>query len=307
METCRSLQCDHAAIGEVLRAADAVLRAPADGGDVVLPGMVEFFGAFVERCHEAKEEQALLPVLANRGVLDADAMRTVQHDHREANRLLQELRRFATRRRIDPEVGNLLASYVALQRHHMAFEDVSVFPLAEKALSSEEDVDVREAFDRIEERVLGRGGRDVLLALAGALTECARTLGLDRRAGVPSLVSDILRPGSATVAPGDSLARARELMTSLGTRELPVVDGGALVGILTRTDMEPHQGHLEWTPVRVAMNPHPVVVAPNAAIRDVARLLLDHGFNSVPVSNGKLLGMIRRIDLLEVLAAGNAR
>ena len=305
MESCRLLKSDHAVIGNVLRAADAILHARTDEGPA-LAGMVEFFSAFVERCHEAKEEQALLPVLASHGVLDADAVRTVQSDHREADRLLQELRRFATRRRIEPEVGALLASYVTLQRHHMAFEDISVIPLAEHALSSVEDAQVREAFQRIEESVVGRGGREILLALAGALMDAARTLGVERPARSPKLVRDILRSESATVAPGDSLARARELMTSLGTRELPVVEHEALVGILTRTDMEPHQGHLEWTAVRTAMNPTPVVVAPEATIRDVARLLLDRGFNAVPVVNGRLLGMIRRIDLLEVLAAGDA-
>jgi CIC family chloride channel protein len=120
----------------------------------------------------------------------------------------------------------------------------------------------------------------------------------------PHLVARlVMRVGPRGIAPGDSLARATRLMESLGTREVPVVDGHALVGILTRTDMEPYRGHFEWTAVRSAMTPDPVTVLPDAPIREVLSLLLDRGFNSVPVSaGGELLGMIRRTDVLRALA-----
>jgi CBS domain-containing protein len=120
----------------------------------------------------------------------------------------------------------------------------------------------------------------------------------------PQLVArEVMRVLPRSVAPGDSLARAARLMASFGTRELPVVDGRALVGILTRTDMEPYRGHYEWTAVRSAMTADPVTVLPEAPIGEVSSLLLDRGFNSVPVSaDGELLGMIRRTDVLRALA-----
>jgi CBS domain-containing protein len=108
-----------------------------------------------------------------------------------------------------------------------------------------------------------------------------------------------------SVAPGDSLARAAEIMESLGTREVPVIDGRALVGILTRTDMEPYRGHFEWTPVQAAMTHDPVSVSPEAPIGEVMSLLLERGFNSVPVTaGGELLGMIARTDVLRALTSG---
>ena len=92
-------------------------------------------------------------------------------------------------------------------------------------------------------------------------------------------------------------------MESLGAREIAVVDEHTLVGILTRTNMEPYRGHFEWTAVRSVMTPDPVSVVPDAPIREVLNLLLDSGFNCVPVnSGGKLLGMIRRTDALRALA-----
>src|SRR6185369_14222366 len=105
------------------------------------------------------------------------------------------------------------------------------------------------------------------------------------------------RPG--TVVPEDSLARAAELMESLRARELCVIAGRAVVGILCRTDMEPHRGHYEWTAVRAAMTPEPVCVTPDTPVQAVARVLVERGFNAVPVTDGSnLVGVIARSDVL---------
>jgi CBS domain-containing protein len=67
--------------------------------------------------------------------------------------------------------------------------------------------------------------------------------------------------------------------------------------------LEPYRGHFEWTAVRSAMTPDPVAVLPDAPIREILNLLVDRGFNSVPVNaEGELLGIIRRIDALRALA-----
>jgi CBS domain-containing protein len=69
--------------------------------------------------------------------------------------------------------------------------------------------------------------------------------------------------------------------------------------------MEPFRGHYEWTPVRAAMTPDPLALDASAPISTAARHLLENGFNSLPVtSEGVLLGMIARSDLLRVLARG---
>ena len=114
--------------------------------------------------------------------------------------------------------------------------------------------------------------------------------------------SDIMRAPAPTVAPADSLARAAEIMADFSVRELPVVEDGAIVGILARSDLDPHVGQLEWTPVRVAMSSSPRTVAPDASIGEVARALLEGNFNAIPVAvGGALAGMITRHDLLRLL------
>ena len=113
---------------------------------------------------------------------------------------------------------------------------------------------------------------------------------------------DVMRTAIPTVGPADSLARAAEIMGDFSVRELPVLDQGALVGMLARSDLEPHMGQLEWTPVRVAMSTSPRTVGPDVCVRDVARALLETSFNGMPVvMDGVLAGMITRQDLLRLL------
>lgn len=296
-------------IGGVLAAMEGCLGLVGPGRDIPMPplaGAIEFFGAYVERCHEAKEEEALFPVLAGCGILDAQALQAIRSEHEEGRRLLQALRPFCRRRAMEAAAGSLLGSYVALQRRHMASEETTVLQPAEQTLDANDDARVKQEFERIEERAVGRGGAATLLALAEALTQAWHALGALAPREPPTLTArELLRLPQGTIGPGDSLARAGALMESLGTREVGVVERDVLVGILTRTDMEPHRGHWEWTAVRTAMTADPVRVAPDAPIRTVAKVLLEHGFNSVPVvADGRLLGIVRRGDFVRFLAGG---
>jgi CBS domain-containing protein len=189
---------------------------------------------------------------------------------------------------------------------HTESEDLGLIPLAERLLSAEEDTAVERAFLEIEERSLGRAGSEALVALGGAVAQASHALAAGRpQAGAQLVARDVMRPKPGTVAPEESLARAAELMESFHSRELPVVSGRKLLGIVTRTDMEPHRGHYEWTTVRAAMTMNPVCVAPETPVAEVARLLRTRGFNAVPVrSESELVGMIARADLLKVLAQG---
>ncbi len=114
-----------------------------------------------------------------------------------------------------------------------------------------------------------------------------------------------MRRSVPTVHPSDPLARAAEIMDAVVVRELPVTERGAIVGIVTRSDLAPHVGQLEWTPVRVAMSASPHTVSPDTPIDAVVRALLDGNFNGVPVvEDGAVVGMITRRDLLRLLIDG---
>jgi len=296
MRCAERLSSEHAFIQEVLLALEGVLPAVPP-----LSGAVEFLGAFVERCHEAKEERVLVPMLRAAGLVDGETERAIANDHAEGARLLGELRAACRRRGAGAEAANLLADYAALQRRHIAFEDASILPAVGR-LPPDDDASLHEACERIEEQVVGPGGREVLLALGCALLQACRAPCNGSRPTPQALTAcDVMRPVAGAAHPEYSLSHAVGLMESLGRRELPVVHDGRLVGIIARSDVEPYRGHLEWTPVRVAMAPDPVTVAPDTPVRVVARTLMDRNLNALPVaSDGRLVGMIRRSDMLGV-------
>ena len=144
-----------------------------------------------------------------------------------------------------------------------------------------------------------------LLALGEALILACRG---DSRANpsVPPSVRlvavDVMR-AVPRLAPDQSLASAASLMTSLRVRELPVVAGGCLVGLLAERDLRPHDGHYEWTTVETAMTRDPVTATAETPVEEIARLLLTRSFNALPVVVGGVpLGMVTRADLLRTIA-----
>lgn len=111
-----------------------------------------------------------------------------------------------------------------------------------------------------------------------------------------------MRPDLTSVRSSDALARAADLMHRLGVRELPVVDDGCVVGMVSRTDFQPYVGHLEWTTVRIAMTDDPITVSDAATADDVRRVLVAHRVNAVPVvADDRLVGIITRHDLLRAI------
>ena len=75
--------------------------------------------------------------------------------------------------------------------------------------------------------------------LAGILSErdYARKIVLQGRSSRDTPVRDIMTAEVVTVAPGDSIDHCMQLVTDRRIRHLPVVDGGAVVGVLSIGDL----------------------------------------------------------------------
>jgi acetoin utilization protein AcuB len=113
------------------------------------------------------------------------------------------------------------------------------------------------------------------------------------------LVKDQMTPNPACVTPADTLAAAMEIMGAESFRELPVVEDGRLVGILSDRDLQRHWGHLGATQVSTAMTPNVVTIESQAKIEEAARLLLDLKIGGLPVvEEGSLVGMITVSDIV---------
>jgi CBS domain-containing protein len=115
-------------------------------------------------------------------------------------------------------------------------------------------------------------------------------------------VGDLMHRDPVTITPLDTLSNAQALMQHADVRQLPVVDNGALVGMLSDRDLHAHSGYLERTKVDAAMTERLLTVGPTDAAADAARLLLDQKINALPVVDaGRLVGIVSRSDLLRLL------
>lgn len=116
----------------------------------------------------------------------------------------------------------------------------------------------------------------------------------------PLKAGDIASRPVRIVDPEVTMAEAAELMVRWGHGGLPVVDDGAIVGVVTRKDVDKAVRHgLDHAPVKGFMGRSPVTVPPDAPLHELERLLASEGIGRLPVvSKDRVIGIVTRKDLL---------
>ena len=128
---------------------------------------------------------------------------------------------------------------------------------------------------------------------------------------------DLMTPDPVTIAPGATIAEAWDLMRELDIRHLPVVEGEALIGMLSDRDL----GVLEVgrqlieegadalrqrlaQPVIQAMSTDVVAAEPDTDVSELLTLLLEHKVGAIPVvlpDTRQIVGIVSYIDVLRAL------
>jgi CBS domain-containing protein len=108
--------------------------------------------------------------------------------------------------------------------------------------------------------------------------------------------------GTAHVCgPETTLEEAAAAMRAAGHGSLGVVEGGALIGLLTERDIVGGigQGLAPNDVVRKVTTPDPDVFDPSVDVFEAAEWLLESGYRHLPVvENGRLLGVVSVTDVL---------
>jgi CBS domain-containing protein len=146
-------------------------------------------------------------------------------------------------------------------------------------------------------------------------------------------VKDIMTRELITVSPQTEIVSAAKILLEKRINGLPVIDNsGKLVGILCQSDLVAQQKSIpipsvytlldSFIPltsikridkevqkiaalkVEQAMTPDPVTVGPETDIEDVARLMVDKKYHTLPVMEGdKIVGIVGKEDVLKILLA----
>jgi CBS domain-containing protein len=131
--------------------------------------------------------------------------------------------------------------------------------------------------------------------------------------GSRATVADAMTLGPFTIGPDDTLLDAATRMSLHGIRHLPVLDHGAVVGMLSERDLRTYIGDpslftitRDNCPLRVRdlVARQPVTVAPDQPLTEIAKRFADGQIGAMPVVNrdGALLGIISYVDVLRTVA-----
>jgi CBS domain-containing protein len=141
---------------------------------------------------------------------------------------------------------------------------------------------------------------------------------------------DIMTKSPLTVTPDMEIVNAAKTLLENRINGVPVIEKGRLVGILCQSDLISQQKRfpmpsvftildgfiplqsnkdiektikkISATVVRDAMTPDPVVISPETDIEEIAGLMIDKNFHTIPVVDGdKLVGVIGKEDVLKTL------
>lgn len=154
--------------------------------------------------------------------------------------------------------------------------------------------------------LLGGGGHAQAASAALRDTDMDTALGRVRDAleavvRHPLLAKDIMSSPVRTIPPDATMADAGELMSRWGHGGLPVMEGGDLVGLVTRKHVDKAARHeLSHAPVRGFMARDITTVGPDTNLISIERLLATRGIGRLPIvsGDGGLIGIVSRKDLL---------
>jgi CBS domain-containing protein len=115
-------------------------------------------------------------------------------------------------------------------------------------------------------------------------------------------VTEVMKHPVRTVTPNQPVGEAAELMSHHLIEHLVVVEGGAVVGLISATDCA---GVNPYVQVRDVMSTKPVTIESDELVSRAANLMRGHRIHSLIVTrNHKLAGIVTTSDLLEIIGKG---
>ena len=128
------------------------------------------------------------------------------------------------------------------------------------------------------------------------------------------LVEDVMSRSVITLTAEQTLRDAIDLLRSKRIRQLPVVEGSRLIGIITDRDLkraapsllsgvqhDEYDRLLDSARVSQFMTREPMTVPPEMGLKAVVAIFIERKIGALPVvADGRLVGIISQIDVLRV-------
>ena len=124
-------------------------------------------------------------------------------------------------------------------------------------------------------------------------------------------IVELMTGSPLVMTPGETIEQADELMTGNSIRQLPVVEGNAVLGIITDRDIrsflansmlaDPEErAKALKTKVEEVMTRNPLTLAPDDELRDAVEVLVEDKIGGIPVVDAVegLVGIVTYVDVL---------
>ena len=181
MTATEILKNEHKVILMVMAAAEREIHSVIPTGRIAtdnIEKIIDFCRVFIESCHNAKEEEYLLPKMQERGeVGNRGLLKTIFEEHAEGRHLQQLIIQALPQAKtcgfpscVAAVTANLKA-YIELLRTHIEKEDNILFPLADRLLTPEDQKAILVSFEKHETEEVGVGVHGKYLQLAHELAQ----------------------------------------------------------------------------------------------------------------------------------------
>lgn len=127
---------------------------------------------------------------------------------------------------------------------------------------------------------------------------------LDEAIHDPPRVRDLMTGEVFCLDAGLTMAQAEVALQRRGVHGAPVLRDGAMVGVLSRRDIERARGRDDMDrAIAAGMATHVRTVAPNVTLDDAHRVMVSHDIGRLPVvdATGAVVGLLSRSDVLRTL------
>ena len=122
----------------------------------------------------------------------------------------------------------------------------------------------------------------------------------------------IMQEKIVTISAGESLSTVEDIMRLGQVRHMPVVSSGRLVGVVSERDLlrsslsslsshrsDERKAFLYAVEIGRVMSQPPIVIAPDATVRQAAQVMAENRIGCLPVVEGDdLVGLITATDML---------
>jgi len=142
---------------------------------------VDFIHIFADRCHHGKEQDTLFPLLGQRGIPTATGPIAVMlMEHEQGRRYVKGLSDAVKKYELGEkdarkDIVENARAYAELLEQHIYKEDNILYPLSDRVLSSSDNRELLEKFEKIEKEVIGEGKHEYYLYM---ISELEKELGI---------------------------------------------------------------------------------------------------------------------------------